>query len=624
MVNPIDNEYIRYIGSEVPYSAQHDGMLRPVVGVHNIQVFRANRGNPNANGGFSNTYNHAPNIIYWNDCFYLSWLSNPISEHIGKSQTVLSTSKNGENWSKPIVLFPPYPLDLSVDNGNRQDLYVENEAYACMHQRMGFYKAPDGRLLCVGYYGLSAEVSVLPCSGNGIGRVVRELYKDGSFSDIYFLIMNKTCGYNEKNALFPMYTTSGDAGFISACEALLGDKLIMLQMWEENRDCEEDYFSIRGAGEAFNYYKLNDETIIGLWKHSRVSKSLDGGKTWLPVMSCPSLVMSGGKIWGERTSDGRYALAYNPVSDSCHRWPLAVITSEDGINFSDMLCVHGEVPLQRYYGFWRDYGPNYVRGLEGETSTPDGGMWLTYSMNKEDIWVSYVPVPITGVVSDYFKDDFSGLAPHTMIPNWNIYSPMWAEVSLEAHPTSINPEKMALRLRSRNPYDYAKAVRVFPKSEKVTLEFEIEARQNYFGKMEIDVCDERGLAVFRVILDTDRTVKLKHGNGFTPVMLYDWTMTVKLTLDCYKKTATAELYNGLKDSSSADKKPIKIKDLRFFGNAPSVERIEFRTGEKRRLPLYDYDVEFAPPNDLPNSEEPLTQEAVYYIHSLSAHKEMLF
>ena len=113
----------------------------------------------------------------------------------------------------------------------------------------------------------------------------------------------------------------------------------------------------------------------------------------------PSLVMSGGKIWGERTPDGRYALCYNPNTDSCHRWPLAVVTSEDGIAFRDMLCVHGEVPPQRYWGFWRDCGPNYIRGLEAGAVAPDGAMCLTYSVNKEDIWVSRVPAPITGRVT---------------------------------------------------------------------------------------------------------------------------------------------------------------------------------------------------------------------------------
>ena len=51
-----------------------------------------------------------------------------------------------------------------------------------MHQRMGFYVAPDGRLLAMGFYGIN--------DGYGIGRVVREVYKNNEFGPIYFIRMN--------------------------------------------------------------------------------------------------------------------------------------------------------------------------------------------------------------------------------------------------------------------------------------------------------------------------------------------------------------------------------------------------------------------------------------------------
>lgn len=38
-----DNDLIRYIGGETVNTDFHDGQLRPVVGTHNYQVFRANR-----------------------------------------------------------------------------------------------------------------------------------------------------------------------------------------------------------------------------------------------------------------------------------------------------------------------------------------------------------------------------------------------------------------------------------------------------------------------------------------------------------------------------------------------------------------------------------------------------
>lgn len=109
--------YIRYGGDESPNLVFHDGGLRPAVGTWNVQVVRANRAHPECAEGVGNTYNHAPNITWWQGKFYLAYLSNPVHEHLGAGQTFLCTSPDALHWSKPQVLFPPYPLDLSLDNG---------------------------------------------------------------------------------------------------------------------------------------------------------------------------------------------------------------------------------------------------------------------------------------------------------------------------------------------------------------------------------------------------------------------------------------------------------------------------------------------------------------------------
>ena len=61
---------IHYTGTELSNPAYHDGQLSPVVGVHNIQLVRANRENPDASNGAGWTYNHQPMLAYWNGQFY--------------------------------------------------------------------------------------------------------------------------------------------------------------------------------------------------------------------------------------------------------------------------------------------------------------------------------------------------------------------------------------------------------------------------------------------------------------------------------------------------------------------------------------------------------------------------
>ena len=100
---------------------------------------------------------------------------------------MLCTSRDALAWSRPETLFPPYPLDLSLNNGPHSDLFDEG-ACACMHQRMNVYIASSGRLLAFGFYGLAPEVATMPCRGYGVGRVVREIYEDGAFGPIYMAL----------------------------------------------------------------------------------------------------------------------------------------------------------------------------------------------------------------------------------------------------------------------------------------------------------------------------------------------------------------------------------------------------------------------------------------------------
>ena len=603
-----EDGYIRYTGETEPDLDRHDGGLRPAVGTWNVQVMRANRAHPEESDGIGNTYNHAPNLTWWRGKFYLAYLTNPVSEHTGAGQTMLCVSEDALHWSAPTTLFPPYPLDLTLDNGPHSDLFREGDC-ACMHQRMNFYIAPNGRLLAFGFYGLAPEVWTMPCRGYGVGRAVREIREDGSFGPIYMALYSTTCGYNEQTCRYPHWSRSGDEGFRVAVEAALQDRLNTLQWWEENRDWpEEDFFSIREAGQAFNWYPLPDGRLAGLWKWGRTSLSEDGGRSWAPVQASPSLVTDGGKIWGERTSDGRYALVYNPTTDSCHRWPLAAVTGEDGLTFGDMLCVHGEVPPQRFWGFWRDLGPCYVRGLEGGAESPDGALYLTYSVNKEDIWVSRVPVPLTGRVTEHGRDDFDRMTPRSFVPGWNAVCGKWAQVSLERVHEPGEQDFQAIRLRCRDPYDYAKAVRVFPESERVRLKIGIMPRQNYFGRLEIDLEDGRGACVFRIIFDSDRTLKLKHGNAFTVYGTYGGLNELTLEADCVSRRVNFRRGDGPRET------------WRFYSSARTVERLVFRTGKKRRSPTLDDDREYLPPEDLPGADEALKQESVWYIRSFESEE----
>jgi hypothetical protein len=583
---------VRYTGPTLVNVDYHHGQLVPAVGVHNIQVFRANREHPELAGGTSWTYNHQPMLAYWNNQFFLHWLSDPVGEHIAPGQTFLVTSKDGYNWSQPVVIFPP----VKVPDGTRKEgrTEVAKDLLTVNHQRMGFYVSKKNRLLALAYYGIVMGPHDDPNDGNGMGRVVREIYKDGSFGPIYFIRYNHN--WNEKNTSYPFYTRSKDKGFIEACNEILSNPL-ETQQWVEESDRNDPLLSLKNDNlKAFSYYHLPDGRVVGLWKNALTSISKDNGKTWLynPTRA-PKFVNSNAKIWGQKTSDGKYATVYNP---SEFRWPLAISVSDDGLNYKNLLLVNGEITSMRYGGAYKSYGPQYVRGItERDGTPPDGNLWVGYSMNKEDMWVASIPVPVTDKVTQDVNEVFNQMPDGKELNLWNYNSGLWTPVTID----KMSNGTKALTLKDWDPFDYAKAERVVPSSKRIVTEFSITPQQNDGGWLDIEFTNAQGNAGVRLSFDSAGSFITKAGYRDKSLMKYNAgeTYNIKVELNCDSRFYTVTV-NG-KQSAGL-----------FFQPLVSVDRVVFRTGHVRRFPNADTptDQNF----DLPNGGEQ-DKKAVYYISS---------
>jgi PelA/Pel-15E family pectate lyase len=587
------NEPIRYVGGATVRNQSHDGQLRPAIGVESFQILRANRTHPELADHFGWTYNHAPMIAYWNGRFFVEYLSNPVGEHIAPGQTLLSSSADGRHWDAPKVIFPIYKLQRPDPPGGT----------AMMHQRMAFFIAPDGRLLAMAFYGHAPD----PFGPGGIGRVVREIHKDGSFGPIYFLRYNTRSGWGESNTAYPSYKHAKDAGFIQACDAFFDNRLMREQFWDEEQLFEGDFFAVKshGSQEAFNWYHRKDGKLVGLWKWSMAALSSDEGRTWSRPVKVPTLRMTGAKISGRRTSDGRYALVYNPNVDDDHRWPLAMVTGDDGVLFDNILCIQGEVPPRRFAGRYKDFGSQYNRIVEeGNGQTPGSDLWVTYSMNKEDIWVSRVPVPVRDRVTGPVHDTFDGLDVGGPVTDWNIYCPQWAPVRVAAVPSAANK---SLELSDKDPYDYARAVRVFPESKSATVQFKLHAGQNVFGRLEIEVTDRFGARPVRLIFAEDGQIKLVDGTKPKDLAAYHPDHWYEVTLQVDVPKGRFEV--------SLDGKPV-AKQALFAESVQSVEQISFRTGEHREEPTLTTSTDATPDRVSPNPDVP-QPPAIFHIDDVT-------
>lgn len=579
-------EPIIYSEGLQPDAKYFDGGLPHAVGVHNYQAFRANRVNPTEQGSKTGwTYNHQPYLSYWNNKFYLEYLSGEFQEHTPPTRVLLMTSENGKDWSDPEVIFPIYDLpEIKTDKG-----YLPEGTKAVMHQRMGFYVAPNGKLLASAFYSYCLTPRHSPNAGQGIGRVVREVKEDGTYGPIYFIRYNTHNNYNETNTNFPFYKKSEDSEFIEACESLLNDKLVSLQWWEEDRakdgfyvvdpgDVEgAAYFSetittSRGAGKAFNYYHRNDGVVVGIWKNQWSALSEDDGKTWTPFTKNKTLNPTGAKVWGQKLDDGRFALVHDQTAGFRNRYPMVVMTSDDGRDYDRMMAVRGDIPQRRYQGIHKRIGAQYFRGIiEGNGNPPGDELWVTYSVNKEDIWLSRINVPIKGKVNENVNQNFENLKSIQDLKLWNLYVPKWAALNLIENP---NNQNTVLELRDESPYDYAKVERIFPESKKVEISFDLKtviAQQGY--ALEVEIQNQSTGRPIRLRIDETKLMFDRHQVKTDAVdyTVGEWSK-IKLVIDTENKTYNAFYNNKL------------VRENISFANdveVISVERIVFRTGPYR-------------------------------------------
>ncbi len=567
------NDLIRCHNEEKADVRFQDGALRHAVGTHCIQVMRATQKKESSTDGYGWSYNHAAMLAYWRGRYYIDYLSDPVSEHVPPSQTLIAWSDNGVDWTRPVVLFPPVEAPAAPYRGPLKELLTGDTVACVMHQRMSFFVSSDDRLLATGFYGIAPNDTIAPNNGYGVGRVVREIYEDGTFSPIYFLRINEKAGYTMENTqLFPLFEDSGDAGFAAACRELLSDRLVTQQMWEEER-LDTDFFTQPGA-EALSYFTLPDGRVLGVYKNSLVTCSKDGGESWSPLETDHSIETSTGKVWGQKTGDGRYALAYNPTTDSAHRWPIAVITGDNGQDYDGLLAVTPEVSPHKYAGLYKNLGPQYIRGIAEHNPRPeDGKLWLAYTVNKEDVWVSCTDVPVRGVETKELDEDFEQMDTGGMVPGWNIYSPLWSRVRVEEKPEGGR----CLTLYDADPCDRARAMRVFPEKERFAMSMRVKADgQDEKTSYTIDVEDRHGSGAIRLYFANDGNIVVKNGGRydvFCPYEKGEW-MQIRVAADRFENTYTVAVEQNGKQYS---------KTFHFNLSVRSLERILFTS--KKTLPF---------------------------------------
>lgn len=558
-------QFVHYSGNTLSNPLRHDGGLNPVMGVHNIQIFRANRWKPSVMEASENkvgwTYNHQPMMAYWKGKFFVHYLCDEKDEQVPPSHTVLQTSSDGYAWTQQRILFPEYQVP---DGFKKTDVVGEaHHLIAVMHQRQGFYISHENRLYALGYYGVCLNKKDHNNDGNGIGRVIREIKENGSFGPIHFIYYNH--GFNPDNTDYP-YWKNGDRHLRRACEEILANPRMRMG-WVEEADRGDSIIPVKETYKAYNDYTLPNGDIVALWKFALTSISKDKGMTWSrPINRADGFVTSNAKIWGQRLTDHQYATVYNP---SEFRWPLALSLSSDGLDYNTLNLVCGEVPPMRFGGNYKSCGPQYVRGImEGNGIPKDSDLWVAYSMNKEDLWVADIPVPVQLDAHAQADDDFSQYKNLEALKTWNLYAPLEAPIALAGEWLTLSDE---------DRYDYACAERKIPSTKKLTVAFDLQTAQNSHGILQVSFLDSQGNACSRLELTSGGEMTCKGGARYAKVMDYEpnHTYHLEVQLDVIRRRIMV-FVDGKKRC-----------ERMFFAPVNSISRIQFRTGCQRTSPTID-------------------------------------
>ncbi len=346
-------------------------------------------------------YSHHAQIGYFQGTFFASWSNQEWGED-GPGQRVLcSLSPNGKDWKHPFVCLP------SMSGMRKPDRYgrvLTAEAWVIVDGKMYVVGGVNDRpgpehKIESGYETTESGQKRMLFDGRvGWGRVARSVGTNGEMGPIFWLVNDPPAPVEG----FPKYPDARDPHYrevASRIKRYLANPLHMPAWDFLNHTTRPRSVDNHQMCEP-SVYRRPDGTLVKLSRDCGpnqshrlyASLSRDEGKTWTtPVRTdipdSPSKAVSG------TLPDGKIYLIGNQIPESAHgfRDPLVISLSPDGKTFDWAAAIrHGTPPL-RYPGDHKNRGFQYPSALvEGNA------LWVIYSINKEDVAISRIPLSELG------------------------------------------------------------------------------------------------------------------------------------------------------------------------------------------------------------------------------------
>ncbi|MFW6163222.1 MAG: exo-alpha-sialidase [Planctomycetota bacterium] len=352
---------------------------RPLEGVEHVELFHATpeRG----------TYCHHPHIAHHDGAFYAAW-SNHARDEDGPGQRVYySTSADGRTWRSFRVCFPALgPTKPHGEMGRvltaNGIVAVEDAVYAIAEVHDYFGRGHDEAREAV-----EARTGRQTRRGRfGWGRLARAIEPDGGLGPAFWLVPDPPAPIGDA----PQFPASDDprhADVAKKINALLADPLHM-PAWDFRFHTN---WTTAADGHGLcepSCYRRPDGAVVKLSRDLEQSRRIYAtvsrdGRSFPPAVrtsipDAPSKAVSG------TLPDGRIYLVGNQTFG---RDPLVISLSTDGVVFDRATSIRHGAPAIRHRGRAKGRGFQYPSIVVAE-----GALWVIYSVGKEDVAVSHVPL----------------------------------------------------------------------------------------------------------------------------------------------------------------------------------------------------------------------------------------
>lgn len=335
-------------------------------------------------------YCHHPHIAHHEGTFFATWSNHRYGED-GPGQRVLySISQDGRDWAPFAECFPALGQTKEARETGRVltangILIVDGTVYAIAEVHDCFNAADAGVKAA-----REAEAGRETYRGRlGWGRLARAMHPDGSLGRTFWLVDDPPQPIDGAPQ-FPSADTLDFAGIARKLNRALADPLRMLA-W--------DFRYLTAWTEAADGHQLCEPTVYrhpdgALAKLSRdlgpsrrlyAALSSNEGATWTLAVQT-SIPDQPSKAVVGTLPDGRIYLMGNQVVGPA-RDPLVISLSRDGRRFDWAAATRSDAPPIRHPGLHKGPGFQYPSAV-----VADGALWAIYSVGKEDVAASRVPL----------------------------------------------------------------------------------------------------------------------------------------------------------------------------------------------------------------------------------------